>query len=164
MNFVFSAIFITEFLIKFIGYGERYFNDSWNVFDLVIVVFTIVGIIVQQSSEFDLGPQTTIIRSFRIARVFYLFKRNKALKGTFITFLLSLPALVNIGSLILLIIFIYSVLGVYLFALIKLNGELNDHANFQSISSAFLLMIRITTGESWPKLIEALSQKNSASF
>jgi len=96
--------------------------------------------------------------------VFYLFKRNKALKGTFITFLLSLPALVNIGSLILLIIFIYSVLGMYLFADIKLNGELNYHANFQDVGSSFLLMIRITTGESWPKLMEAVSKSNSATF
>lgn len=130
MNFVFSSVFIAEFCIKFIGYGDRYFKDSWNVFDMIIVVFTIIGIIVQQSSDFELGPQTTIIRSFRIARVFYLFKRNKALKGTFITFLLSLPALVNIGSLILLIVFIYSVLAVYLFAQVKLNGELDAHANF----------------------------------
>lgn len=130
MNFVFSSVFIAEFCIKFTGYGERYFKDSWNVFDMIIVVFTIIGIIIQQSSEFELGAQTTIIRSFRIARVFYLFKRNKALKNTFITFLLSLPALVNIGSLILLIVFIYSVLAVYLFAHIKLNGELDAHANF----------------------------------
>jgi len=76
------------------------------------------------------GPQTTIIRSFRIARIFYLFKRNKALRSTFITFLLSLTGLVNIGSLILLIIFMYSVLGVYLFAPVMLNGNLNEQANF----------------------------------
>lgn len=63
---------------------------------------------------------------------------------------MSLPALVNIGSLILLIIFIYSVLGVYLFAEVKLNGELNHHANFQNVGNSLLVMIRIMTGESWP--------------
>ena len=46
MNFIFSAVFITEFFIKFIGYGERFFKDSWNVFDMVIVIFTIFGIII----------------------------------------------------------------------------------------------------------------------
>jgi|LauGreDrversion4_2_1035121.scaffolds.fasta_scaffold11516_2 hypothetical protein len=47
MNYIFSGVFITEFFIKIIGYRERYFKDSWNVFDMVIVIFTIIGIIVQ---------------------------------------------------------------------------------------------------------------------
>ncbi len=63
------------------------------------------------------------------------------------TFMVSLPALVNIGSLLVLINVIYSILGVYLFADIKLNDELDEHANFQSIGIAFLTLIRITTGE-----------------
>ena len=46
MNFVFSSVFIAEFCIKLVGYGERYFKDSWNVFDMIIVVFTIFGIII----------------------------------------------------------------------------------------------------------------------
>jgi hypothetical protein len=46
MNFVFSSVFIAEFCIKLVGYGERYFKDSWNVFDMIIVVFTIIGIII----------------------------------------------------------------------------------------------------------------------
>jgi len=46
MNFVFSSVFIAEFCIKLVGYGERYCKDSWNVFDMIIVVFTIIGIII----------------------------------------------------------------------------------------------------------------------
>jgi len=46
MNYIFSSVFIAEFFIKIIGYGERYFKDAWNTFDMVIVVFTIIGIIV----------------------------------------------------------------------------------------------------------------------
>jgi Ion transport protein len=130
LNYIFTGIFTAEFFIKIIGYGYRYFRETWNIFDMVIVILTIIGIIIGQASDLDVGPQTTIIRSFRIARIFYLFKRNKALRSTFITFLLSLTGLVNIGSLILLIIFMYSVLAVYLFAPVKLNGELNEQANF----------------------------------
>jgi len=71
-----------------------------------------------------------IIRSFRIVRVFYFFKKNKALRGTLMTFMVSLPAMANLGSLLLLIILIYSIMGVYLFAEVKINGALNEHANF----------------------------------
>ncbi len=41
------------------------------------------------------------------------------------TFIISLPAMANIGSLLLLIILIYAILGVYLFAEVMLNGRLD---------------------------------------
>ena len=58
----------------------------------------------------------------------------------------------------------YSVLGVYLFSTVKLNGELSEKANFQSITNSFLMMIRIMTGENWPKFMEALSRQHSPGF
>ena len=41
------------------------------------------------------------------------------------TLLVSLPALANVGGLLFLLVFIYSVLGVFLFAEVKLNDTLN---------------------------------------
>ena len=147
--------------MKILGYGTRFFKDPWNNFDLTIVSITIIGIILNASNSNEIGPQTTIIRSFRIARVFYFFKKNKTLRATLMTFLVSLPALVNIGTLLILVNTIYSILGVYLFADIKLNNDLDEHANFQSIGIAFLTLIRITTGEQWPNLMESLSREHS---
>lgn len=125
MNYGFAAIFTVEFIIKYTGYGNRYFRDTWNIFDTVIVVLTLFSIILEQSKALDLGPQTTIIRSFRIARVFYMFKRNRALKSTFMTFIVTIPSMLNIGSMIGLLILMYSVLGVYLFSEVKINGVLD---------------------------------------
>ena len=106
----------------------------------------------------------TIIKSFRISRLLFFFKGNRTLKGTIMTFMVTLPAMLNIGSLLLLIILIYSILGVYMFADIKLdNGYIdNNHSNFQSVGAAFVTLIRILTGESWPRLMEALSQNEKS--
>jgi hypothetical protein len=111
-------------------------------------------------SSYNFGPQMTIIKSFRISKLLFLFKGNRTLKGTIMTFMVTLPAMVNIGSLLLLIILIYSILGLYMFADIKLDGGVidDDHSNFQSVGSSFVTLIRILTGEHWPKLMEALSQ------
>jgi hypothetical protein len=87
-----------------------------------------------------------------------MFKRNKALKSTFMTFIVTIPSMVNIGSLIVLIVMIYSILGVYLFAEVKINGALNDKVNFQSIGSSFVTMIGVMTGEKWPLIMESLSR------
>ena len=79
--------------------------------------------------------------------------------------MISLPAMANIGSLLLLLNLIYSVLGVYLFAeVMPTPGLIDDHTNFQSVGRAFITLIRIMTGEEWPKLMEALSKEHSPDF
>ncbi len=80
------------------------------------------------------------------------------------TFMISLPAMANIGSLLLLLIMIYAILGVYLFAEVKLNGALDVHANFQSIGTAFLTLIRVISGENWPLIMEAVSRKKDLDY
>jgi hypothetical protein len=80
------------------------------------------------------------------------------------TFMVSLPAMANLGSLLLLIILIYSIMGVYLFAEVKINGALNEHANFQTIGRAFITLVRVITGENWPLLMEALSRDKDVDY
>ena len=55
-----------------------------------------------------------------------MFKRNRALKSTFMTFIVTIPSMMNIGSMVALLVIMYSVLGVYLFSEVKVNGILDD--------------------------------------
>ena len=164
INILFTVIFSLEFVIKIIGYGHRFFIDGWNIFDMIIVFVTILGIILSSVSTMSVGPQTTIIRSFRIMRIFFFFKSNRALKNTMMTFMLSVPAMVNIGGLILLINIIFSILGMYLFADIMPNGELNEYSHFRTFGTSFLTLIKIVTGEKWPLLLEAISKSPSTLY
>jgi hypothetical protein len=127
---------------------------------MTIIILSWAGIMIGAVSSYNFGPQMTIIKSFRISKLLFFFKGNRTLKGTIMTFMVTLPAMVNIGSLLLLIILIYSILGLYMFADIKLDGGVidDDHSNFRSVGSSFVTLIRILTGEHWPKLMEALSQ------
>ena len=50
--------------------------------------------------------------------------------------MLSLPAIINIGTLLLLIFFIYAILGVYQFGDVMLGGVMSDRINFQNIGNA----------------------------
>jgi hypothetical protein len=56
MNYVFAAVFTLEAFVKVVGYGFRYFKDGWNIFDLVIVFITMVGIILAETINIQLGP------------------------------------------------------------------------------------------------------------
>jgi hypothetical protein len=67
----------------------------------------------------------------------------------------------NVGSLLFLFIFIYAILGMYLFADVKHSGEINSHANFQDIGTAILTLIRIATGEKWTFLLRDYQREYS---
>ncbi len=100
-------------------------------------------------SAVSLGGSTTIIRAFRITRVFRLVKRATNLKLVFNTFVFTLPALANVGGLLLLLLYLYSILGVYLFAEVKRNGLLTDNFNFENFGNAFLTLFTVATGDGW---------------
>ena len=82
-------------------------------------------------------------------RIVRLIKSSTSLRQIFNTFILAIPELANLGVLIVLFLFIFSVLGVTLFAEIKLQENLDRNANFQEFSTAALTLLRAATGENW---------------
>ena len=98
-----------------------------------------------------------MIRSFRILRIFRLIKRAKSLRIMINTFIMTLPAMTNIGGLLAILLFIYSILGVNLFAPVKINDPYNQVMNFQSFGSTFLLLIRLASGDMWPDMLNGLT-------
>jgi hypothetical protein len=58
--------------------------------------------------------------------MFKLFRKYKSLRAIFETFLVTLPALANVGGLLMLLIYIYAVLGMNLFANVKFTDAIND--------------------------------------
>lgn len=59
------------------------------------------------------------MKGLRSIRILKLFKRNKSLRVIFDTFMITLPNLLNVGSLLLLLFYIYAILGINLFAVVK---------------------------------------------
>jgi len=51
INFVFTGVFVAEASIKLIAFGRRYFMDTWNVFDMAIVVISVLCIILQKTLD-----------------------------------------------------------------------------------------------------------------
>lgn len=113
INFIFTGVFALEAVIKISALGPRkYLKDSWNVFDFGILIGSIISIVLYYAAGVKIKSAVMIVRSFRILRVVRLIKRAKSLSLIFNTFIVSLPALLNIGGLLLLLLYIYSILGV----------------------------------------------------
>jgi hypothetical protein len=87
-------------------------------------------------------------------RVLRLVKKAKSLKAIFQTFIVTIPSLANVGSLLILLLYLYSVLGISLFATVKLQNAITVHANFQNFGLAFLTLFRMSTGEAWNEIMD----------
>ena len=166
MNWSFTAIFFIEMIIRLLAYGKNYFKDYWYIFDFSIVVGSSILIIVSltSSSGDNLTTFVTAARLLRIGRLLRLFRQMKSLQVIFSTFLTTLPHMLNVGGIMILIIFVYSVIGISLFAEIKHNGPMGKFLGFTGFYKSFITLIRIATGENWNVLMIALSRQNEPNF
>ena len=112
LGFVFGIIYTIEAIIKIIAYKKKYFEDTWNRFDFTIVCISIFEFIITIFVEAEWLVINTLFRIFRVGRIVKLVKSAKRLNTIFSTFILTLPAMANLGSLLLLLIYIYTILGV----------------------------------------------------
>ena len=151
LNAVFTVFFALESAVKIAAEGKNYFRSGWNLYDLVVVVVTLGELIYTIIEGGDAAeiPGAAVLRIFRIARVFRLFVRFDRLMVLVHTIVFALPTFVNVGGLLLLIFFIYAVLGMHLLGTIKRGEMLNDYANFESFGLSLLTVYRMATGESW---------------
>ncbi len=100
----------------------RYFTDSWNLFDFMCVLATLFGIFLEYVLQIAVGPMLSSIRLFRIARLLRLLRFAKGLNKIFTAFLLSIPKLFNVACVLFLLMFLYSVMGVQMFAKTQVRG------------------------------------------
>merc|ERR1719247_307160 len=162
INHVFAAVFIVEAVIKLFAMRMDYFTDKWNCFDFFCVVVSIVGIVV--ASLPDAGDNAAVadalrtFRMFRIARLLRLVRFAKGLNKLFNALLLSIPKLMNVSMILVLLLFLFSVMGVNMFARTHEFGNNNVHANFQTPWMAALTLIRSMTGEGWNEIMHSLAK------
>jgi hypothetical protein len=153
-NYIFIVIFAIEMVMKQLGLGlGEYFSRGWCRFDFVLVMLSILLMSELGIVSGGLQQYATLARVLRVARMFRLVQSNKELLNMFKTLMLSLPAIVNVAAVTLLQFFVYAVLGMNLFAHVKRQGAIKDHANFDGFWNAMFLLFRMSTGESYNGLM-----------
>ncbi|XP_060732614.1 sodium channel, voltage-gated, type I-like, alpha isoform X2 [Tachysurus vachellii] len=109
-NYVFTGIFTAEMIFKIIALDPyKYFQESWNIFDSVIVTLSIVELGLENV------PGMSVLRSFRLLRVFKLAKSWPTLNMLIKIIHNSVGALGNLTLVLAIIVFIFAVVGMQLF-------------------------------------------------
>ncbi|XP_068069014.2 sodium channel, voltage gated, type XII, alpha a isoform X2 [Danio rerio] len=158
INLAFIVIFTTECLIKIFALRCYFFTISWNIFDFVVVILSIVGIVLADIIEkYFVSPTLfRVIRLARIGRVLRLIRAAKGIRTLLFALMMSLPALFNIGLLLFLVMFIYAIFGMANFAYVKKQGGIDDMFNFETFGNSMICLFQITTSAGWNNLLDPI--------
>jgi len=155
-NTIFTFIFALEAIVKMIGFGwMQYIRDSWNRFDLFVVIVSMVGFAVNLvGTDLRVNPSFfRIIRAVRAVRIMRVMRSARNAVTLLETILFSLFEIFNVACIYVLVLFIYALMGMSLFGEMPLEEgyykAYNRHANFQSLGTGMLTLFRMSTGESW---------------
>ncbi|XP_052452503.1 sodium channel, voltage gated, type V-like, alpha b isoform X1 [Carassius gibelio] len=158
INLAFIIIFTTECIIKLIALRCYFFTISWNIFDFVVVILSIVGIVLADIIEkYFVSPTLfRVIRLARIGRILRLIRGAKGIRTLLFALMMSLPALFNIGLLLFLVMFIYAIFGMANFAYVKKQGGIDDMFNFETFGNSMICLFQITTSAGWDNLLNPI--------
>ncbi|XP_032955552.1 voltage-dependent L-type calcium channel subunit alpha-1S isoform X2 [Rhinolophus ferrumequinum] len=181
LNVAFTIIFTLEMVLKLMAFKARgYFGDPWNVFDFLIVIGSIIDVILSEIDTFlassgglyclgggcgTVDPDesarisSAFFRLFRVMRLIKLLNRAEGVRTLLWTFIKSFQALPYVALLIVMLFFIYAVIGMQMFGKIALvdGTQINRNNNFQTFPQAVLLLFRCATGEAWQEILLACS-------
>ncbi|XP_030766868.1 sodium channel protein 60E [Sitophilus oryzae] len=157
-NAFFTTVFGLEAIVKMIGLRYHYFTVPWNVFDFLLVLASILGILMEDIMiDFPVSPTLLrVVRVFRIGRILRLIKAAKGIRKLLFALVVSLPALFNIGALLSLITFIYAIIGMFIFGHVRQQGALDDMVNFETFGRSMHLLFRLITSAGWNDVLESL--------
>lgn len=101
------AIFVVELLMRILSYGKKpwlFFKKGWNIFDFIVIGATPF-----------LAGQTVILRLLRLFRLIRIFRFLPEVRILSSSIVKSLPPLMSMSALIGLLLFLYGMVGFYLF-------------------------------------------------
>lgn len=77
-------------------------------------------------------PLKSLLNTFINTRTFKLVKRSDSLYFMFNTLIATIPALLSVGGLLFILLYFYAILGVFVFAEVKVEGNypLTHNLNF----------------------------------
>ena len=133
-------IFIAEIIIKMGAHGwnpMKYFKSPWNIFDFTIVAICLLPIG---------GQFAAVLRLARILRALRLISVLPGLQLLVGALIKCIPSMAYVTVLLLLMFYIYGVMGVFLFAE-------KDPVHFGNLGDSMLSLFRTVTMEDWTDLM-----------
>eukprot|EP00004_Rigifila_ramosa_P011837 TRINITY_DN2534_c0_g1_i1.p1 TRINITY_DN2534_c0_g1~~TRINITY_DN2534_c0_g1_i1.p1 ORF type:complete len:1746 (+),score=405.35 TRINITY_DN2534_c0_g1_i1:45-5282(+) len=150
VNAAVTAIYILECAMRTVAMLPRpFWAVWWNRFDVAICFFAFIGI-------FASPALLSISLSLRLIRLLALTKKNEewrrrsyGVRLLLRTVRQAVPQLINIGSILFLLLYMYAIIAIVWFGNVAYGQNLTRSANFRNFAFSLLTLFRMLTGEYW---------------
>lgn len=142
-NSLVQAIFVIEISLRLLAHWprvHRFFGDGWNVFDFLIVAGSLLP---------HVGAFATVARLARLFRVMRLVSVAPDLRLIVDTMLRSIPAIANVTLLLVLLLYVYAILGNHSFAEV-------DPDRWGSLGASLMTLFQVLTLEGWVDVLDTV--------
>jgi len=130
LDTLFVTFFIIEISVKLVAWRRGFFDNAWNVFDLVVVVVSLAA-----------GP-FTVLRTFRVLRMLRIVSVIPPLRRVVEALVRAVPGIVAILGVLTVIFYIGSVLTTSLY------GE--DHPKlFGTLGASVITLFQLMLFDGW---------------
>ena len=143
IELVVQAIFVAEIAIRLLACWPRpgnFFRDGWNLFDFGVVVASLLP---------QAGAFAMVARLARLMRVTRLVSASPELRLIIGTMLRSIPSMGHVIMLLGLLLYVYAILGFYLF-------READAEHWGTLGAALLTLFQMLTLEGWVEIQQSV--------
>ena len=147
---LFLIIFIMEMLFKLYYDFWMFWLEAWNIFDFVIIAFTVLG------NNFYNLTNARIFKILKVIRALRSLRSISAFQGLQIvihTIWHSIPDMANIAALLLIFMLIFAIIGVSIF------GEISPR-DFGNLWRAWFTLYICLTQDGWVEVFKRLEDQN----
>ncbi len=144
IDVIILCIFVVEILLKVYAYGKDFFKSAWNIFDASVILVSIL----------PAAGSFAVFRALRILRTLRLLNNVPKLKLIIESLLLAVPSIGWIMVLLIIIFYVFAVIGTALFGA-------NFPEYFGTLGKSFYTLFQIMTLESWSSAIARPIQETS---
>lgn len=164
LNLVFTYAFTIDVTLKLVAYGSDFFDDVMNLFDLFVVVVSLVD-----ASLDGMTLNITALRSIRIFRAFRVLRVTRLVRSlSFMKIIMAvvvsvISEFVYIFMLLSLFVFIYTLLGMQIFGGSLLPFHVvGIRQSFDTFLYSLFSVFQLLTVENWNDLETTIGASNNS--
>ena len=143
-----TSIFLLEIIIRFLGEKtvKSFFSDGWNVFDLIIVIGSLIPA--------NFAESVLVLRLLRLFRLLRIISFVPELQQVVENLFVSLKKSTYILLLIFITTYIYAVIGTIYFSETEEN-------QFNSLGESMITLVQVGTMSSWEQVMEPITKTHA---
>ena len=134
--------FCAELLLKIYAFRGRFFTHGWNIFDITVILISIIG----------MAASISTFRAIRVFRTLRIVTNIPSMRKVIESFLRSLPGIASVLMVMVLMLFVFALIGQNLYC--DVAPEL-----FGSLHVSAFTLFTVLTLEGWPDVSRSVMEQ-----